>query len=106
MNKNLIKQYVIKEGIRNKKTYKVNLVLLKKNKNGTLTEFYFEVIGKYPKFLLDYEFGKPLLKANKNSLAFDKRMYIGDVDYILEEIINKKTKKNKKNKKKTKKNKN
>ena len=51
-----------------------------------------EIIGKYPKFLLDYEFGKSLLIANKNSMAFDKRMYIGDVDYILEEI-NKNSKK-------------
>ena len=97
MNKpNKIKKYILKEGTQDKKTYKLNLVLLKKikikGKRSTETEFYFKIIGKYPKFLLDYEFGKSLLIANKNSMAFDKRMYIGDVDYILEEI-NKNSKK-------------
>ena len=97
MNKpNKIQKYILKEGTQDKKTYKLNLVLLKKikikGKRSTETEFYFKIIGKYPKFLLDYEFGKSLLIANKNSMAFDKRMYIGDVDYILEEI-NKNSKK-------------
>ena len=80
------KKYILKEGSEDKKTYKLNLVLLKKikikGKRSTETEFYFKIIGKYPKFLLDYEFGKSLLIANKNSMAFDKRMYIGDVDYF------------------------
>jgi len=103
MNKpNKIKKYILKEGTQDKKTYKLNLVLLKKikikGKRTTETEFYFKIIGKYPKFLLDYEFGKSLLIANKNSMAFDKRMYIGDVDYILEEI-NKNSKKIYKSKK-------
>ena len=82
------KKYILKEGSEDKKTYKLNLVLLKtiKGASSSDTELYFKILGKYPKFLLDYNFGDSLLIANKNSSSFDKRMYIGDVDYILEEI--------------------
>ena len=91
-----IKKYILKDAVDDTKTYKLKLVLLKKIKGVNArseTELYFKIIGKYPKFILDYNFGDSLLIANKNSISFDKRMYIGDVDYILEEDTTSKTSK-------------